>query len=114
MPLQFPRTIAVWDPAHHVIRFAAVDAQSNATIDCLITARAMMARFGAEATSPDNLLEVFERFRVTIQFAASVKYDRAGGGHSVRLLTRDLDAAARLDPNNPLSTASRPGSQRPS
>jgi hypothetical protein len=96
MPLRFPRPAAVWDPAHHVIRFAAQDADSDALVDCSITARAMMARFGAVPTSPEDLLDTFRRFRVTIQFAASVRYDCAGGGHSVRLLTRDLDAAARL------------------
>jgi hypothetical protein len=113
MPLDFPRAAAVWDPAHHVIRFPAEDTNTRATIDCSITGRAMMTCFGAVAASPADLLGSFERFRGTIQFAASVKYDRAGGGNAVRLLTRDLEAAARLDPNSPLPTTSRLGFQRP-
>jgi hypothetical protein len=108
MPLTFPRGAAAWDPAHHVIRFTATDADSGAVVECSITARAMLARFGATPTSPADLLDAFGRFRVTIEFAASARYDRAGRGESVRLLTRDLDAATRSAAGAPPPAPRRP------
>jgi Protein of unknown function (DUF1488) len=90
MALQFVAEVGVYIPRRDAIKFTALT--PSAHIDCFTTRSALAAIGCNQSDTPWELVERFQKNRLSIEIAALIKYRRSTGKpQSLDIAGEDLD-----------------------